>query len=436
VRRVTTTPAFEPARTTPPFLFLFLDLPFAAAVGYAMIAMPFWLRQGGVPLDQVGAISAAVFAPHAFKILWIPVLDIGSLKRAWYLAMTAATAGLLFAASLVPDPLRNLGLYTTLVMLAQATATTAHAANNALMAITTRFEDKGKAGGFSMASNVGGTGLLGALALWVSEHVSPRAGGLVLAAVIVASAALALRIVEPRRVDQAVAQAGSLARALGRHLWEMLKDLGRTVRSRDGFTGLVISLVPVGCGALTNLFAGMAPDFGATARLVGIVNGIGGGLAGAAGSLVGGYLADRMSRRLAYAVAGGLTALSALAMLLAPLSQTTYAWGTLAYSFANGIAFATWAGMVLELVGHTAATTTKYALFNASSNLAISYVTWLDGWAASGWLFPAGLRGSRGSLAMDVTLTLAGIAALLVMVAVVRRRAGPSPAASAADVGG
>jgi PAT family beta-lactamase induction signal transducer AmpG len=321
-------------------------------------------------------------------------------------------------------------------MLAQATATTAHAANNALMAITTRVEDKGKAGGFSMASNVGGTGLLGALALWVSEHVSPRAGGVVLAVVIVASAALALRIVEPRRVDLAVAQAGSLARALGRHLWEMLRDLGRTVRSRDGFTGLVICLVPVGCGALTNLFTGMAPDFGATARVVGIVNGIGGGLTAAAGSLVGGYLADRMSRRLAYAVAGGLTALSALAMLLAPLTQMTYAWGTLAYSFANGIAFATWAGMVLELIGHTAATTTKYALFNASSNLAISYVTWLDGWAASGWLFPAELRGSRGSLAMDVVLTLAGIAALLVMVAVVRRRAGPSPAASTADVGG
>ena len=128
----------------------------------------------------------------------------------------------------MPDPLRNLGLYTTLVMLAQATATTAHAANNALMAITTRFEDKGKAAGFSMASNVGGTGLLGALALWVSEHVSPRAGGLGLAVVVVASAALALRIVEPRRVDAAVARAGSVTRALGRHLWEMLKDLGRT----------------------------------------------------------------------------------------------------------------------------------------------------------------------------------------------------------------
>ncbi|WP_242337311.1 MULTISPECIES: MFS transporter [Anaeromyxobacter] len=423
---MTSTPAAPPARPTPPWLFLFLDLPFGAAVGYAMIAMPFWLRQGGVPLDRVGAISAAVFAPHAFKILWIPVLDIGSLKRAWYLAMTTATAALLVAASLVPDPLRNLGLYTTLIMLAQATATTGHAANNALMAITTRFEDKGKAGGFSMASNVGGTGLLGALALWVSEHVSPRAGGIVLALVVVASASLALRIVEPRRVDAAVARAGSVARALGLHLWEMTKDLGRTVRSRAGFTGLVICLVPVGCGALTNLFAGMAPDFGASARVVELVNGLGGGITSAAGSLVGGYLADRMSRRLAYAVAGGITALSALAMLLAPLTPATYAWGTLAYSFANGIAFATWAGMVLELIGHTAATTTKYALFNSASNLAISYVTWLDGWAASAPLFPASLRGSHGSLAMDVVLTFTGIAVLLVMVAVVRRRGAPA----------
>jgi predicted MFS family arabinose efflux permease len=429
---VTPTSAVALSRPTPPWLFLFLDLPFGAAVGYAMIAMPFWLRHGGVPLDQVGAISAAVFAPHAFKILWIPVLDIGSFKRAWYLAMTAATAALLVAASLVPDPLRNLGLYTTLVMLAQATATTAHAANNALMAITTRLEDKGKAGGFSMASNVGGTGLLGALALWVSEHVSPRGGGMVLAVVVVASAALALRVVEPRRVDTAVARAGSVARALGVHLWEMLKDLGRTIRSREGFTGLVICLVPVGCGALTNIFAGMAPDYGASARTVGIVNGLGGGVAGAAGSLVGGYLADRMNRRFAYAIAGGVTALAALAMLLAPLTPTTYAWGTLAYSFANGIAFATWAGMVLELIGHTAATTTKYALFNAASNLAISYVTWLDGWAAGAPLFPAGLRGSRGSLAMDVLLTSIGIAVLLVMVAVVRRRGAAVPATGAA----
>lgn len=417
-----TNPPPSPARPTRPFLFLFLDLPFGAAVGYAMIAMPFWLRQGGVSLGDVGAISAAAFAPHAFKLLWIPILDLGSYRKIWYLAMTASTATLLVAASLVPDPVRNLHLYTLLVTLAQATATTGHAANNALMAITTRFEDKGKAAGFSMASNLGGTGLLGALALFVSEHVSPRAGGIVLAAIVLASGSVALRIVEPRRIDAAVAAAGGLLRALGAHLAAMARDLWGTLRSREGVTGLVICVAPVGLGALTNIFSGMAPDFGASARVVEVVNGVGGGVTGAAGALVGGWLADRMSRRLAYGVAGALTGLSALAMLLSPLSPATYTWGTLAYSFTNGIAFATWAGMVLEVVGHGAATATKYALFNAASNLAISVATWADGAFAEASPWPV-LRGSRGSLAMDAALTALGVGILLAMVAIVRRGA-------------
>lgn len=411
-------PETPPSRPTPPFLFLFLDLPFGAAVGYATIAMPYWLRQGGLSLAEVGALSATAFAPHGLKLLWVPLLDLGASRKKWYLAMTSATAALLVAASLVPDPVKNLWLYGVLVTLAQATATTAHAANNALMAITTRFEDKGKAAGFSMASNLGGTGLLGALALGAAEHVSPRAGGLLLAAVVVASAAVGRRIVEPGRAV-AGAAAGAL-RALGRHLREMGLDLWGTLRSREGFTGLVISIAPVGLGALTNIFSGMAPDFAASARLVEIVNGVGGGVTGAAGALVGGWLADRMSRRLAYALAGGLTGLSALAMLFAPLAPSTYAWGTLAYNFTNGIAFATWAGMVLEVVGAGAATATKYSLFNAAANFAISAVTWADGAFAEASPWPA-LRGSRGALAMDAALTAVGIAVLFAMVAVVRR---------------
>ena len=160
---------------------------------------------------------------------------------------------------------------------------------------------------------------------------------------------------------------------------ELLRDIWRTVRSREGFTGLVFCLAPVGCQALSNLFSGIAVQYGAGARLVSLVNGLGGGVAGAAGALLGGVLADRMNRRFAYAASGTLTALSALAMAAAPMTPATYAWGTFAYLFAGGLAFATWAGMVLEMVGLSAATATKYALFNASLNLAISFMIRLDG---------------------------------------------------------
>jgi PAT family beta-lactamase induction signal transducer AmpG len=411
-------------RWTPPALYLFLELPFGAAVGFLMIAVPFWLSAAGVPLADIAKVSAVGFMPHALKIVWVPLIDVTGHRKAWYLGAVGGVAALLAACALIPDPARHLGLLTVLVTALQAVAGTSSAALNALIATTTHESAKGRAGGFYMAGNVGGTGLLGALALWLTSNASPLTAGLVLAGVVLAAGAGAVVIHERRHVDEAVRAAGSLGRAVWRRLSAMVKDIWQTATSRMGFTGVLISLAPVGCGALTNLFSGMAREYGASQRLVEAVNGLGGGLAGALGSLVGGYLADRMNRRLAYALAGGLTALSAVAMLAAPMTPLTYTWGTLAYNFANGIAFATWAGMVLEVVGLSAAVTTKYALFVASSNLAISYVTALNGWASGfrgfrgDWPREAG---ARGALAFDAMITFAGIGALLVMVAVTRR---------------
>lgn len=421
-------------RWTPPALYLFLELPFGAAVGFLMIAVPFWLSAAGVPLADIAQVSAVGFMPHALKILWVPLIDVTGHRKAWYLVSVVGVAVLLAAAALLPDPAHHLGVLTVLVTALQAVASTSSAALNALIATTTHASDKGKAGGYYMAGNVGGTGLLGALALWLTSNVSPLTAGLVLAAVVVASGAGAVIIHERHLVDEAVQAAGSLARAVVRRIAAMVKDLWETATSRMGFTGILISLAPVGCGALTNLFSGMAREYGASQHLVEVVNGLGGGIAGALGSLAGGYLADRMNRRLAYALSGGLTALAATAMMLAPMTPTTYAWGTLAYNFANGIAFATWAGMVLEVVGLSAAVTTKYALFVAASNLAISYVTALDGWASGfrgfrgDWAREAG---ARGALAFDAMVTCAGIVALLVMVSVTRRMAARDAGTSA-----
>jgi predicted MFS family arabinose efflux permease len=172
---------------------------------------------------------------------------------------------------------------------------------------------------------------------------------------------------------------------------------------------------------MSNLFAGMGIDYRAGANLVSLTVGVGGGIAGAAGALLGGVLADRMNRRIAYAASGGLTALCALAMAAAPMTPVTYAWGTFTYLFAGGIAFATWAGVVLELVGLSAATATKYALFNATANLAISYVTALNGMGSRLLAERFGLAPARGALVTDATLTFLGVGVLLLMVVLVGR---------------
>ncbi len=421
-------------RPSPPAVFGLTILPFAAAVGYVSIAAPFWLKSQGVSLAAIGGIQAAAMTPHALKFLWAPLIDVGARRKAWFGGTTAATAALLVALSVVPGLARHLGLFTLLATLAQVAGTTAAAAADGLMAATTRFEDKGKAAGWRMAGNVGGTGVLGALALWLAARSSPRAAGLALAGMVLLSGLGALAIREPRLPDQRVESAGGLWRALWRQLAAVARDTWTTMVSREGWTGLVICAAPVGAGALTNLFSAMAVDYGASENLVAAVNGLGGGLAGALGSLAGGVLADRMNRRLAYALAGGATALTAAAMLAAPLSATTYAWGTLAYNFMNGVAFAALAAMILEMVGHSAAVATKYTLFIAMANVASNYATALDGLASEipGW-------GSRGALAADVVLTAAGIAVLLAMVRYTRRagarRRDPAVAASGAGGG-
>ena len=81
---------------------------------------------------------------------------------------------------------------------------------------------------------------------------------------------------------------------------------------------MVLCLAPVSCGALSNLFSGMARDYQPPEHTVELVNGLGMGVTGALGSLVGGLMADRMNRQLNYAVTGVVTGLCALAMAAAP----------------------------------------------------------------------------------------------------------------------
>ena len=413
-------------RPTPPPVFAFTLIPFGTAVGYVSIAAPYWLAQQGVSLAQIGAISATSMMPHAVKFLWAPLLDIGSRRKAWFILMAVLTAALTIGLALVPAPAQHLALWTLMATLLQIAGTTSAIASDGLMASTTREGDRGKAGGWRMAGNVGGTGLLGALALWAGSRWGVPVAGVALAVVTLGSIAAALTIEEAHPlVDEAIEKAGSAIRAMGLRLAAIGRDLWATVSSRDGWTGLVICLMPVGAGALTNLFSAMAHDYQASENVVAMVNGLGGGISGALGSLVGGVVADRMNRRLAYALSGGITALAGLAMMVAPMTPLTYAWGTLVYSFANGIAFATLAAFILEMVGHSVASATKYTVFIAIANVASDYVTALDGLASEfrGW-------GARGSILADAILTFVGIAVLLVMVRVNSRRDDRSAAAA------
>jgi PAT family beta-lactamase induction signal transducer AmpG len=415
------------ASLRPPFWGL-LVLPFGLAVGFVSVAVPFVLRTRGLPMTLIATVSQVASLPHVIKLLWSPLLDSGPRRRSWFFGSIAVTALGLAVTALVPPslteslgPVPMLWVYTAALFVAQAAVATSSSAVLAMMALTVPDAQRGAASGWQTAGNLAGTAVGGALITWMITHLAPGVTAVTLAAICALSAIPAAFVHEeppPRR---------SLSRLAG----DLLGDIWRTLRSRAGWTGMVICLSPVGAGALTTLFSAVARDYAPTdavaERLVFLVAGLLGGVANIVGALLGGVLADRMNRRLAYALCGGLSGVVAVAMLVAPASPAAFTVGCLAYQLANGLCYAVFYSFILELVGtrESATTvTTQLALFIGASNLGAAYVGWLDGFAydrARAFAPGSASAGRSGMLAMDALATFVGLAVLAAMTVHVRR---------------
>ena len=280
------------------------------------------------------------------------------------------------------------------------------------MAHSTTEEEKGRAGGWFQAGNLGGGGLGGGAGLWIAGHL-PGAWlpGAVLAAVCLLCG-LALPFVQE---PEAAHRSGGAWRSMA----AVVKDLWHVARSRRGYLGLLICFLPIGSGAASNLWASIAGDWHATADTVAMINGALSGLVAAAGCIVGGYACDRMDRKAAYGLYGVLMALCAAAMAFAPRTPGMYVGFVMAYAFITGLTYAGFSAVVLEAIGHGAAAT-KYSLFASLSNMPIAYMTVAEGWAHT--------RG--GGSAMLYCEAAIGLAGLLVFVglAALSKRAATTPA--------
>lgn len=415
----------RPSRALPAPSWAVLTLPFGLTVGFATVAVPFVLRGRGFDMTAIATVSQIAQIPHVIKLLWSPALDSGPRRRTWYLASVAAAACCLALATLVQPSLerRAIGLpllwvYTAILFGAQAAVATSGSAVLALMAVTVPDSQRGAAAGWQTAGNLAGTAAGGALVAWMLQHVSPTRTALALALFCTTAAVPAGFIDEPPLPHRKTV---ALMARLAREVWS-------TLRSPEGWTGLLICLSPVGAGALTNLFSALAPEYAPDAasaeRLVFIVTGVLGGIVNAAGALFGGYLADRMNRRLAYVLFGAVTAFCALGMIAFSATPTVFTIGTLAYQFANGLCYAAFYAFVVELLGHRDGVTTQLALYVGASNFAVTYVTWLDGYSYDRARFAFSTHpwaGRSAMLAMDAASTFVGIALLWVMMARVRR---------------
>jgi MFS family permease len=398
-------PTEPPAIAAPTWLYGITTLPFGVASGFSGIAMPFLLRKAGLSVDRIAEITALCLVPSSYQFLWAPILDLGPRRKRWLVALAAIGSACFFFALLLPIA-TQLSAFITLAVAGQALVGLTGSCNGGLMATTLPDNVRGSAGGWSNAGNLGGAALGAGATMWLAERLPPAQVGALTAALIFLPSLAVLAVHELPRPRRAMSD---VFRGMFKSVWSTLK-------SRAGITGIIICSSPVGTAAAMNLFSALGTDYSASDATVTFVTGFAGGLVTAVGSLVGGYLCDRMPRRLAYIASGLLTAVCAFSMSFFPLTPSTYVWGCSAYLFIAGLCYASFSALVLEVVGTAGeSASTQYTLFTAAANQAIAYTTILLGKGAKHW------GGPPGMLRADAAANVAGAVFLGVLMLVLSR---------------
>jgi MFS family permease len=393
---------------THPIVFLLLCVPFGATTGYVTVTLAYLLSHAGVSVSGVAGLVAINLVPQTWKALWAPIVDTTLTSKRWYLSAAVMTALTLAAIGFFPASASTLSIITALVFVnSVAVSFLAMAAEN-LMAHATQLDQKGRAGGWYQAGNLGGAGIGGGAALWIAQHSSiVWLPGAAMAALFLACCAALLFVEEPEQSHRRL------------NYFETLRDVAidvwQTAKSRVGFLALLICFLPIGSGAAANLWAAVAGDWRAGADTVALVNGVLGGVTSAIASVIGGYICDRMDRKFAYALFGVFLAAVALVMAAAARTETMFIVFTLSYAFVQGLNYASFSAVVLEAIGRGAAAT-KYNLYASLSNMPIAYMTIIDGWGYGRWH-------ANGLLAADALTALVAVGFFAAVALATRPRA-------------
>ena len=390
-----------------PAAFMILILPWGIVTGYLSVAVAYFLAEAGVSTEQIAGLLAIGFIPQTWKFLWAPVVDTTLNQRKWYmLAALVCGAGTL-AISAIPARASSFALLAGVMLATYVGGTFLCMSVESLMAYATPAQEKGRAGGWLQTGNLGGTGVGGGAGLWIATHTDKILAGAVLGVACLLCAVARRLLHEPPRARRESQFVSELV-----NIW---KDLWKVGRSRLGFLALLIFFLPIGTGAAGGLFSAIARDWSASADTVGLVNGVLGGLASAAGCLAGGYLCDRMDRKMAYGLFGLIQAMTAVAMSIAPRTESTFVVFTLAYGLTNGLTYAGFTAVTLEAIGLGAAAT-KYTVFAALSNLPIGYMTFVEGWVQTRW-------GSSAMLCAEAGISLIALTGFIFVAAATAKRA-------------
>jgi len=386
-------------------------LTFGLVAGFTVTALPFLLSRAGVSVDRIAGVSAVAMSPTFWAFLVTPIVDVGATRRAWSFLLSVLSAVSL-AASLWFFTPQKLGLFTALVLIAEMAIVLQSSAVGGWATEFIKDAQRGKVGGWTNAANLGG-GAFGAMLLMsAAAKLDTHALAILTLLTVLLSASFLFWF--PKSAEPVL----KIQQVFG----GTFRSVVQTCRHKQVLIGFLLFLLPAGAVAAINLFASLGNDFHAAAGRVVWVTGAGVAISSSAGALIGGYLADRIRRGVLYLAGGMVAGLTSLALAFTPHTELAFIIGVLFYNGVAGVIYAAFTALSLELTGHgnpTAAT--QMALFAASINGAIVYMTWLDG---QGYR----LYGLKGLFLVD---GLAATVTAIVLLAFVVRRHHPLVRAAA-----
>lgn len=380
-----------------------VQFPFGLVTGFMITALPFLLTRQGVPLDRVATTSAVAMSPLFWGWLVCPVLDTGLTRRA-YCWLTATAGAVCLALALRMLTATRLGAATALLAAAQLALVLYGNAANGWLAEFLPDEMRGSVGGWINVANLGG-GAAGSLAVMsLAEHT--RMMGRI-------GAGLGVFIVLGVLPTMMFPASRKSSFTFGQVFTDTVKATWAVCSRKECLVGFALFLAPVGAAAGINLFAGLGSDFSVNEHLVVLVTGAGCAIATSIGSLAGGYAANHVPRGYLYlSAAAGIVAVS-LTLALTRHTEAAFIAGALIYNALTGVVYASFNALAFQLTGQqSAVASTQLALFTASINAAVVYMTWADG---QGYKY----FGVRGLFLVD---GLASAVALVPLAMLVRKR--------------
>ena len=381
-----------------PWLYSLLIAPSAVTANGVIQGgvLAYLMSRQGMSSGSESHLIGLLVLPTSLYFLWSPITDFLMRRRTWLLT-GALTSAVLMAAAFRET---NLASTTAMVLmfLSACCSQLVVSSCGGMMGAIRQERPKRVAGSFYQGGSLAfGAGAVSVL-IWLSARVSRDWLALVAAALIGVPALFALAA--PAQEVVAEAHFGETLR----RIWSEFKA---TFLRWEAVPYTACMLFPIATGAAVGLLTGVANKYGVNGDHVAWMNGLGGAVLMAAGSLTASLIPARIRATVAYLTMALINAVTLCVLCIGPLRPETYYLGVTLYLFTVGTCYAMFTAVVLEFLGHSGKSGSgRYSIINSLGNVPVIYMLQMDGWGADRW-------GARGLAGTEAVAGAVGAAILL-----------------------